>query len=484
MNLTGTEKQVEQGRNSQAAAQCRQAKELENAGDYAGARAALSGLWTVVGERPLLEGLGLDMQAELLLRVGSLAGWIGAAQQIDGAQDFAKDLVGESIRRFESLGDQEKVSEAETDLAICYWREGGMDEARVWFSEALSHTTVPLNQARVLINSTTVEISSNRLDEGLKLLEQAAPLLEYLDDPATKGRYYMQLALVFKRMGGIENLDRALIENAAASIHLEQAGHTRYLARVENNIGFIQLQLKRYADAMEHLDRARQIFVDLKDTGSVAQVDETRARVFLAQEHYADAEHAALSAVNALEHGGEQSLLAEALTTHGIAIAKTGSHSAALATLLRAANIADTAGDPASSARTRLVIIEELQPFLSAPEILDLYLDADHKIGASPDADSVDRLRSAARITINGLRAAGTTNADHLLTGGTLKERVRRYEAELISRAMDQAGGQLTRAARLLGTTHQGLGEMLKSRHKDLRKTPPKPRRRSIITKW
>ncbi len=71
MNLTGTEKQVEQGRNLLATAQCRLAKELENAGDYEGARAALSGLWTVVGERPVLEELGPDMQAELLLRVGS-----------------------------------------------------------------------------------------------------------------------------------------------------------------------------------------------------------------------------------------------------------------------------------------------------------------------------------------------------------------------------------------------------------------------------
>jgi tetratricopeptide (TPR) repeat protein len=484
MNLTGTEKQLKLSQNSQARAQCQQARELENAGDYEGARSALSGLWTVVGERPVLEGLDPDIQAELLLRVGSLSGWIGAAQQISGAQDFAKDLVGESIHRFESLGDQEKVAEAETDLAICYWREGGMDEARVWFSEALSHTTVPSNRARVLINSTTVEISSNRLDEGLKLLEQAAALLEHLDDPATKGRYYMQLALVFKRMGGMENLDRALIENAAASIHLEQAGHTRYLARVENNIGFIHLQLKRYADAMEHLDRARHIFIDLKDTGSVAQVNETRARVFLAQERYADAEHAALSAVNALEHGGEQSLLAEALTTHGTAIARTGSHSSALDTLLRAANVAEMAGDPASSARARLVVIEELQRFLSPPEILDLYLEADHKIGSSPEADSVDRLRTAARITVNALRTAGSTKADHLLSGGSLREQVRRYEGELITHAMDQAGGQLTRAARLLGTSHQALGEILKSRHKNLRKTPPKPRRRSIIKKW
>src|SRR5712691_6519368 len=102
MSLTGTEKQVELGRNSQARAQCQRARELENAGDYEGARSALSGLWTVVGERPVLEGLEPDIQAELLLRVGSLSGWIGAAQQIGGAQDFAKDQMGGSSERIET----------------------------------------------------------------------------------------------------------------------------------------------------------------------------------------------------------------------------------------------------------------------------------------------------------------------------------------------------------------------------------------------
>jgi tetratricopeptide (TPR) repeat protein len=483
MNLTGTEKVAELGRDSQAIEQCLRARELENAGDYEGARVALSGFWTVVGERPVLEGLQTNTQAELLLRVGALSGWIGSTQQIAVAEAFSKDLIGEALRYFESLDEPEKVAEAQTDLAICYWRAGAMDEARVWFGEALTRASTPENRVRILSNRAIVEIFSNHLHEALESLQQCAPLLEHVDDQATRGRYHMQCALALRRLGGDrpEYLDRALIEYTAASIHLEQAGHTRYLARVENNIGFIQLQLKRYSDAIEHLDRARRIFIDLKDSGSVAQVNETRARVFLAQERYADAEHAALSAVNALEHGGEQSLLAEALTTYGTAIARTGRHAIALDTLLRAANVADTAGDPASSARTRLVIIEELQRFLSAPEMLDLYLAADHKIGASPEADSVDRLRSAARITINALRAGGLTNAGHLLTEVSLKEQVRRYEAELITRAMDQAGGQLTRAARLLGTTHQGLGEMLKSRHKNLRKTPPKPRRRSII---
>src|SRR3989442_3953053 len=106
---------------------------------------------------------------------------MGAAQQIGGAQEFAKDLIGEKIRRFESLGDQEKMAEALTDLAICYWRAGAMDEARVWFGEALSHASTPENKGRVFINSAIVEIFSNQLHEALNLFEQSGPLLCVID---------------------------------------------------------------------------------------------------------------------------------------------------------------------------------------------------------------------------------------------------------------------------------------------------------------
>ncbi|HSK28797.1 MAG TPA: hypothetical protein VLA17_02445, partial [Candidatus Limnocylindria bacterium] len=224
--------------------QCEIAKQLENAGDYEEARLAFAGIWTKIGERPSLDGLEPATKAELLLRVGSLSGWIGSAQQIVDAQEFAKDLIAESARIFASIGYYEKAVEAQTDLAICYWRAGALDEANVWFQEALSRAASVENRVRILINKAIVEIFSNRITEALDNLGQAAPLLEQIEDHATHGRYHMQRAIAFKRRGGAENLDLALIENAAASFHLEQARHTRYLARVENNIGFILMEFR------------------------------------------------------------------------------------------------------------------------------------------------------------------------------------------------------------------------------------------------
>jgi len=58
-----------------------------------------------------------------------------------------------------------------------------------------------------------------------------------------------------------------------------------------------------------------------------------------------------------------------------------------------------------------------------------------------------------------------------------------RYEADLISRALAASDGSVTRAARMLGVTHQGLAFILNGRHKDLlaARRPVKRRRRSII---
>ena len=461
--------------------QCELAKQLENAGDYEEARLAFAGLWNRIGERPPLDGLNPATKAELLLRVGSLSGWIGSAQQIADAQEFAKDLIAESARLFASIGHHEKAVEAQTDLAICYWRAGALDEANVWFQEALSRAASVENRVRILINKAIVEIFSNRINEALDNLGQAAPLLEHIEDHATHGRYHMQRAIAFKRRGGSDNLDLALIENAAASFHLEQARHTRYLARVENNTGFILLEFQRYDEALEHLNKARQIFVDLKDTGSVAQVNETRARVLLAQGLYAEAEESAGAAVAALEHGDEHSLLSEALTTHGIALAHLGHSETALATFSKGAEIAALAGDRVSSARTRLLMLEHLLNHVPPTELFKLYLQADEQIGTPADSEVVEHLRTAARATIEAARRA-LVNSDDLSTGGSLKEEVRRYEGQLIKRALEKSDGQVTNAARLLGITHQGLCEILNSRHKNLRLKPPRQRQRSLIT--
>ncbi|MDT4953100.1 MAG: two-component system, NtrC family, response regulator AtoC [Acidobacteriota bacterium] len=382
---------------------CQLAKELEDSGNYEAARGAMGELWQRIGDCPKVDGLSQRAAAEVILRAGSLTGWIGSANQIEGAQEIGKNLISESVTIFEALQETEKVAEAYIDLAICYWREGAFDEARVTLRGVLDRliNEDSAQKARALLNSGIVEMHLGRFNDALHILTKAVPLFEKNQSHAAKGRFHVQLALVLKKLGAAEHredyTDRALVEYAAASYHFEQAGHTRYRAAVENNLGYLLFITGKLAEACEHLDRAHLLFAGLKDSVHTAQVDDTRARVLLAQERNSEAEKISGSAVRTLEKGDEQSPLAEALTTHGVALAQLGRYEESHLTLERAIEVASQAGDNESAGVAALTIIEELGECLGVEEMTNLYERADQCLANSQNSETLTRLRASAR---------------------------------------------------------------------------------------
>ncbi len=59
------------------------------------------------------------------------------------------------------------------------------------------------------------------------------------------------------------------------------------------------------------------------------------------------------------------------------------------------------------------------------------------------------------------------------------------FEAKLIGQALEESGGSVTKAAQLLGLTHQTLISILSTRHKALseKRKAPQKRLKSIIKK-
>ena len=407
MNLTG-EKLRRAGSSApatpdgEAVSRCERAREFEESGDYAAACEALGDLWRGVGARPRTEGLDRRTAAEVLLRAGVLSGFVGSTRQIGGAQEFAKDLISESASVFESLGDAAKLGEAQTELAYCYWREGGTDEARVMLNEALAKLGGADEQRAVaLLRAAIVESSATRNNDALRLLLEAAPLLAAGASHAKLGKLHMNLAIVYELLSIDEQredyADRAFIEYEAASYHLERAGHTNYLAGVENNFGYFLCKRGRFAEAHEHLDTARRFFASLGDAARAAQVDETRARVLLAEGRLAEAEAAARAAARAFSAGGEQGLLAETLTTQGVALARLGRKAESRAVLRRAAEIAGLAGNVEGAGLAALAALEELSGELSPAEMRETYRAADRSLARTQNRELLARLSACAR---------------------------------------------------------------------------------------
>lgn len=481
---------------------CKQAKVHEEAGDFEAARDTLAEFWEGVGERPSLDGLTEIAQAELLLRSGTLSGWIGSARQIPGAQSNAKDLITESSRIFENLSMIERVAECQVDLAICYWREGALDEARITLDDALKHLgdLESEQRLRIVLNRVVVEEVAGRSNDALRLLRSSEALFDKSSNDALKGKFHNQFANVLKNVGLVENrgdyIDQALVEYAAAGVHAERVGNKRVLASTKNNVGFLFVRLGRFSEAHEELAQARRLFESLKDRGTVAQVDDTRARAFIAQGMYTEAEKVSRAAVRVLEQGDERSLLASSLTTYATVLARTGRSKEALLDLNRAIQVAEQAGDIEGAGLSALTVIEELGSDASFNKLWIYYQKAESNLALSQQPAIRMRLGKSASKLISLIdfsvfeptrQPSKQQDKDFENTGKafsySLDEEVRRYEGQLIKRALDACGGSVTRAARSLGITHQGLAFILNGRQKDLlsARTPIKPRRRSII---
>lgn len=499
------------GSNEDVERRCLLAKELEAAGEYEAARIALSDRWRHVGDRPNVDGLTDVTQAELLLRVGTLSGWIGSAQQIDGAQEVAKDLISESARRFEQLGLAERAADAQVDLAVCYWRSGALDEARVTLHEVLHRIGDQKCEPRLrsLANLALLERVAGRYGEALKIQTQAAPLFEESSNHALRGNFHNVCAQVLKELGLAEKrddyIDRALMQYTAASFHFEAAGHARFQGRIENNLGSLFASIGRHSQAYEHLSNARSLFVKVKDKGMVAHVDETWARSLLGEGRYDEASKTIANAIRIFEEGDERSALAEALTTQGTVFARLGRIERARSAFDRAIAVSEEAGDPHSRGVATLSLIEELSSSLPSLTIREYYLEAEASLAVAQNPAVQLRLGDCARRILKGENEANKQpnapsraefhSAAIERTHPTdrsepqaefccaLEDEVLRYEGDLIKRALESSGGSVTRAARSLGITHQGLAFILNGRHKNLlsARKPAKPRRRSII---
>ena len=272
--------------------------------------------------------------------------------------------------------------------------------------------------------------------------------------------------------------DRAIVEFTAAIYHYEQAGHERYCATNLNNLAMLLYQVGRYAEAHDSLDRAREIFERHADPGNLAQVNETRARVLVAEGHYKEAGSILPGVIRAFESGSDHALLADALTLQGVVWAKLGAQEGSLRNLRHAASIAQDSGALTQAGRAVLTLIEEHgQERLSEAELFDVYRRADELLKDTQDAEDLARLRACARVM--GQKLIGTRLSD---AGFALPDAVLAYEERFIREALEAEQGSISRAAKRLGIRHQSLIHTLKTRHKDLLdlRTPAKARRRSI----
>ena len=156
-------------------------------------------------------------------------------------------------------------------------------------------------------------------------------------------------------------------------------------------------------------------------------MDETRARVFLAQGLFSRAEETAEGACDVFERAGEFALLAEAMTTRGTALARLGRAVAAQRTLERAANIAEQAGNVENAGMALITLMEEVPAQLGVEELRASYKRADALLARSQHPETLLRLRQSARQVLDAQTQTSESSSSRSPgTNQTARDRNRR----------------------------------------------------------
>ncbi len=457
---------------------CLRAKLLEDSGEYETAANALGELWAGVGNQPLLENFPTTLKADVLVRIGALTGWLGSSGQIEGSQEKAKDLIGEGIRLYDEVVDVEKIAEAQSDLGVCYWREGAFNEAENFLRDALDRTPIEsfALRGKTLLRLVNTAISTRNYNEAFELLQESEGLIKSNGDHLLRGKLSFHQALIFKLLfeeeGKIDLAEKSANYYFEASFHYRKANHHRYEAIVENNLGFLFLSIKKFENAHQHLDNAINLFGVFGDTGRLASVFDTKARVYLAEMKFIEAELFAQKSVQLFKRGDEYFSLSESLTTLGTAFARQNSFVDAKESFEKAIKAAEFVNDSVSLGLVMLSQIEELQTVLSDEERNELYLKTKGLLFQSKSNSIQSRLKNAENICQH-------SNIKSKWDDFSLTEEVLRFEAKYIVEALSETGGGVTKASKLLGLSHQNLSLLLKTRHKALASAKKTRKKRS-----
>jgi tetratricopeptide (TPR) repeat protein len=474
--------------NDEALLRCKTALEQKDRGDYAGAQQTMRPFWKRVGEPPKSTGLDPSVAAEVLLCVGILTSWIGSKNQISDAQELAKNLITQSMTYFESSRDVTKVGIAQSEIAYCYYREGTLNEARSWLRDALNKLTFEgAARARALLKLTTVECSAGRFHEALELLNDNETLFRKITNHTIKGAYHHELAIILRNLATKENrpeyVRRAINEYKEAESQFRLAHNPIFRADLIANVGYLLFKLSRYKEAHKYLNEARRLTVRFKNKASTAQVDDSLAQLLIAEGRLAEAERVARRAVAALRKCGHFCMMAEALVTQGVALARMGRTDHARFIFRQAIEVALDVNALNVAGLAALTLIEEVHEL--PPETLQAsYRQAREWLANSQSPDIKLRLADVAgRVVASIHTQLSAEEATQILLNepGGLRAQLEKHEGVVIKRALAQVGGRVTHAASLLEMRYQSLAYIIERRHPDLlkKRTPIRRRQRN-----
>lgn len=463
---------------------CEEIYRCEMRGDLREAVELLAPYWTGFDGEITLTSLNRTEAANLLLRIGSVASAFGNAEQIRGSQEKSRGYLSRAEDLFDDLGDTEGKAQCQNKTGIAYWRNGDLDTAQIYFRESLFYARSDESKAIANLNIAMIESLSFRYSSALKIYEKAYQFIGRIS-VFTEAKIRNGIGLAYKDIGknhsGSERVtyfDKAIIEFEGALICYEEVHNSRSAILARNNIGYLYYSIGLYDEAVRILEIAESKARELQDKNHLSVVSDTLARAFIAKGNYRRAIEIAAASVSYLESFENSNLLATALITYGVALARGGEIERAKSAFEQAEEVASFIQDFVLAHASRLFALRELFSEYEPKERLSSYFYAVKHLSGSQEKDISDALREVAakierEIESPAAEVKFTTKVkkEPLLLFQepfSLDEQLKIISREYLEAAIRESGGNQSRAAALLGMSRQTFAARVKKDFPDL----------------
>jgi tetratricopeptide (TPR) repeat protein len=271
----------------------------------------------------------LDSATERGSRAELLRGRAEANARLDNALPAAADAV-EAVRLFNDLGRESDAALATYWLAYAQFKQDNLDEARSLMRRVLDRVRDGLQvepdfNLRLLLALSSIEAHDGEHARALAYLQEVRGLADLLDDR--------------------RRATEAAIRTGLQSLALYRASGAEFeMAALENNLALSFLANGNLGRASELISSSRDRFQRLHDEGWLAHVEDTAARIAIAEGDPQTALRLTETAIRIAERTGSQRALATALVTRANAQFGLGDVEGALASCEQAAGLVRESG--------------------------------------------------------------------------------------------------------------------------------------------
>lgn len=285
----------------------------EQTRDFGFAISAFKPIWNDIELDPDFSSFSIYQQAELYRLAGYFTSNYGHHKNLKNYQERAKNLLTKSILLFESLGENLKIADAQSALAMCYIFEGAFPEAESILEQTAQDFLE--NQLNLIYlqnrgNLILAKIYQKKYQEALSIIESIEIPMEFCDDLKTKSVFHEKAGLIYRATC---QFDKAIWHYNKSIEFAKVINNHTYLSSAKNNLAFLYNKISNFELAHRNINEAIEIVRQNNKIGWLAHYLDTKAVIYAKEGHLELALETINNAISIFRKGEDANGLTESI---------------------------------------------------------------------------------------------------------------------------------------------------------------------------